>query len=833
MDASVGRTDRRLGHRRLLTTLMMTTALCMGAAPTALPVRQAAAQAQRTHTFNIPSQPLNRALRLLADQSGVQLAYRTAVASGATAPGVNGTMTTEQALSRLLAGSSLRYSFTNANTATILDASTPPSPGGANAQGSILLDTIEVQGTTGNPNALIGNLPPVYPGGLVARGGQVGLLGNRNFMDTPFNQTSYTSKLIQDQQARTIADVLNNDPSVRTDQPGGAAIDQFTIRGFLAGNQDIAFNGLYGIAPTSNGMMAVESVERVEVLKGPNALLNGMAPFGSVGGSINIVPKRAGEIPITQFTPSFYSDGQLGGHVDIGRRFQTDAGSFGVRFNGVYRDGDSAIERQSQETRVAALGLDFRGETVRLSADLGYQFRDTDGPRRPLRVDASVTALPEPPKSRTNYSQPWLFQNNENTYGALRGEVDLAENWTAFAAVGGSLFRFKGLNENLVVVDTAGTIATVGTVTPSAVRIREDTATAEAGMRGSVATGLVHHDLALTHTLFWKETGSVFRPAATGLTSNLYNPVFWPEPNFGVLPSPGDAPKTAEQALSSVAFADTLSVLDKRIQLTLGLRRQNVKVDNFNGVTGARTSSYDKSAVTPAAGLVVKPLEYLSLYANYIEGLSPGQIAPFNANNAGEIFPPFITKQHEVGVKMDFGRFATTISLFQITQPTAFINPATNIFGVDGEQRNRGLELMVFGEVTDGVRLLGGVTLMDSTLTKTQGGINQGNDGIAVPAIQLNLTGEWDVPLVPGLTLLARGIYTSSQYLNAANTQELPAWTRFDLGARYVVKAGPTPIVIRVSVENVFDANYWANASRGQLGLSTPRTFLLSSTFSF
>jgi iron complex outermembrane receptor protein len=99
----------------------------------------------------------------------------------------------------------------------------------------------------------------------------------------------------------------------------------------------------------------------------------------------------------------------------------------------------------------------------------------------------------------------------------------------------------------------------------------------------------------------------------------------------------------------------------------------------------------------------------LSLYGNYIEGLSVGPTAPQTAANAFEVFPPIKSKQYEVDAKLDFGQFATTLAAFQITQPNSFTDPATNIFGVDGEQRNRGLEFNVFGEPQDGFRLLGGL----------------------------------------------------------------------------------------------------------------------------
>lgn len=779
------------------------------------------APAERRIAFDIPSQDLNAAILSFANAAGIQTFYDVSRIQGLRSTAVTGTLTPRDALARLLTGTGMTFRFTSPTMVAL-----EPLAQQGNA-GVVRLDPVTVEARRLPRQAEIDNLPPAYAGGQVARGGKLGILGNRDMMDTPFNQTNYTQQTIQNQQATTLADVLNNDPSVRANFPGASGIDQANIRGFVAGNQDVAFGGLYGVAPTSNGMMAVESIERVEVLKGPSALLNGMAPFGTIGGAINIVPKRAGEAPLIQVTPSYYSEGQLGGHVDVGRRFGRDSG-FGVRINGVYRDGDTPVDRQSQETGVATLGLDFRGETVRLSADLGYQSQNTDATRRPVRFAAGI-GVPDAPNSRANYGQSWTFTENKNAYGALRGELDITENLTAFAAIGGSVRHGRSISENSTVLNAQGAIAAGNATKQSNL---EEASTVEAGLRGSFTTGFVRHDAVLANTIFWKDTGLAFTNSAIG-ASNLYNYTVLSKPSFVSLPDPDDAPLQAKQQLTSLALTDTLSVLEDKIQLTLGARQQRVNTDNFNTTTGARTSSYDESVLSPAVGLVVRPLEYLSVYGNYIQGLSQGPVAPITATNAGEILPPFETEQYEAGVKIDFGRLAMTLAAFQVSQPSAFTE--NGIFSASGEQRHRGLELGAFGEVTDGIRILGGVTFIDSELTKTQNGLNRGNKGIAVPEFQANIGAEWDTPFVHGLTLSGRVIYTSSQYLNAANTQELPAWTRLDMGARYTLETRGVPVVIRANVLNVFDESYWASAaaSSGSAGLSLPRTFLLSTTFTF
>jgi iron complex outermembrane receptor protein len=137
----------------------------------------------------------------------------------------------------------------------------------------------------------LGAPPAPYAGGQVATGGSLGLLGNRGVMNTPFNQTSYTAQLIANQQARTVGDVLFNDPSVRTKTPAGNGVDGLYIRGFYYDSGDYAMNGLYGMAPFYS--TSANFLERVEVLKGPSVLLNGMPPAGAIGGSINLVTKSA------------------------------------------------------------------------------------------------------------------------------------------------------------------------------------------------------------------------------------------------------------------------------------------------------------------------------------------------------------------------------------------------------------------------------------------------------------------------------------------------------------------------------------------------------------
>lgn len=669
-----------------------------------------------------------------------------------------------------------------------------------------------------------GDVSRPYAGGQAARGGRLGLLGNTDVMNSPFSTSSYTAQMIEDQQAVTVADVLSRDSSVRSTGQTGGVVDSFFIRGFPIGEGnvgEIAFDGQYGVAP--NYRVFSEYAERVEVIKGPAALLYGMSPNSGVGGVINIVPKRASNVDLTRFRADYSSNSQVGGHLDMSRRFGADR-QFGVRFNGSHHQGDTPLDNQSRKADVGAVALDYQGERFRASLDLINQQEHFDAPSRPFLVAAGV-AVPSAPDGRRNVTQAWGRSKIKDQSLLLRAEYDLSDKLTLFANAGGAKSDVARLSDQTpTILNAAGDTSSV----PMYFKFGVERSTADTGLRARFDTGAVRHAVTL-QTSVYRDQLSRGSTSGTAMLSNIYSPVGRPSQNVS---APALVPKISETTLSGVALADTLSMFDERMQVTLGARQQQVKSDNFSPATGAVTSSYDKSAVTPLLGLVVKPWQNISFYANYIEGLSKGDVAPSTASNAGETFAPYKSKQHEIGVKVDHGRLITTLSVFQIGKPSGQLTG--NVFAVDGEQRNRGLELNLFGEAAKGVRLLGGVTLLDAKLTKTNSSATQGKTPVGVPSVQANLGAEWDISRVSGLTLNGGVAYTGKQYVNQANTQSIPSWTKVDLGARYSTKIGGKTTTFRADVLNAFNRNYWSGvASFGTFSLGAPRTVVLSAAVDF
>lgn len=702
--------------------------------------------------------------------------------------------------------------------------------GAPTSEATTTLPTVTIRASA---DASAEGLSKSFSGGQVARGGRVGVLGNQDIMDTPFSMSSYTNQLIQDQQAKSIGDVLLNDASVRSARGFGNFQQTYFIRGFTVFSDDVAYNGLYGLVPRQ--YMATEFVERVEIFRGANAFLSGAGSGsvggGGIGGLINVVPKRAPDQDLNQVTFGVQTGGQTLLAADIGRRFGPDRAT-GLRLNAAHREGGTGIDREKQRLDALAVGLDWHARDVRLSADAGYQANHLSEPR-PNVNPTNASGIPDAPDASKNFAQPWTYSQSHDAFATVRGEVDLSNQVTAWGAFGlrdGHEFNRLG---NPYLSNPSG-----ATGADRFDNVREEKVkTGEIGIRGKFKAGSFGNTLTASITVFDLKARDAYGTTGgfsnTTFTSSIYVPTAAAMPALTFVDGSLDHPNVSNRLkTSSVSLSDTMSFADT-VLLTLGARHQTIKNKTFNYTTGALGEDHDKSRTTPMAGVVLKASKAVSVYGNYIEGLVKGPT--ISSAGVTRSLDPYVSRQKEVGVKYDGGTIGASLAYFDTSKPSAY--GAFGSIGVDGKQQNKGIELSAFGQPIKGLRVLGGLTLLNTELSNTTNGTN-GNESVGVPKHQLNLGVDWDVPGVRGLAVNGLLLNTGKQYADAQNTQKVPAWTRVDAGVRYLMDiGGDRTLTLRGRVENLFDKSYWASVGgypgSGYLVVGQPRTVSLTATIDF
>jgi len=663
-------------------------------------------------------------------------------------------------------------------------------------------DTIVVQESAASDFKAGGDtLVPAYLDGQIANGGRLGMLGQQKAMDVPFNIIGFTSKLVEDQQARTIADVVRNDAGVQVSQGYGTFADIYHIRGLKMAGDDMLMGGLPGIVPRQ--VVDTQMIERVEIFKGANTLVNGSASTG-VGGVINLEPKRAEDTPMARVGIDYASDSQVGTSVDAGRRFG-DNNQFGARVNLLHREGEGRINDDRRRTTLASLGLDYRGESLRTSLDLGYQKKTIHGGSTGIDIQ-SVTDIPKLPSNSRSYTQKWNSYDIENEFGMARAEYDLTSNWTAYAALGGQHANEVSTSSAPELTDNTGN----ADVSRMDTKYIIDTFSGMAGIRGQFDTGFVSHKVNVGYAASTKKVKMGWAMATGKLpTTNIYNPqsVEKPDNTFGS--GTYNDPFTTERARSQgILLSDTLGVLDDTLLFTVGARYQEVVARGYEHSSGELNSSHNSNRWMPAYGVVYKPWEEVSFYANHTEALQPQSTSITGFPQAGSRMSIAHSTQNEAGVKFDFGTVGGSMALFEIKKPYGFDD-----LTLGGEQRNRGVELNVFGEPVLGLRLNGSATWVDAELTKTEDAADKGNTAVGVPNFTAVLGAEYDIKPISGLTATARLNHTGSQYANLTNTQKLDNYTTLDLGVRYRMQLNQekNQLVWRVGVNNVTNENYWSS----------------------
>jgi len=631
-------------------------------------------------------------------------------------------------------------------------------------------------------------------------------------------------------------------------------VDDFRIRGFDAGSwsNNVTIDGMRAPQGSQWNRSMVDSwnLDRVEVLKGPSAVMYGqVAP----GGMVNQVSKtpEPGQAQVLRVG--------IDGHGQFSTAFDVGAGSGDgrhlVRLVGLYRDGDTQIEHTEQQHWFLAPSYTWQaGERTRLTLlglyqrdDGGstYQFLPMDGTLRPTAYGRmkNSTFIGEPgwnTYDRTIWTAGWLFEHG------------LGEHWTLSQSA-----RYTDVESVFRTVVTNGKLNPDGrTQKRRAVWGEGDSVgkTVDTRVTGKFATGAAEHTLLAG--VDWQQAdwegarGTMGTATNTPTVIDIFDPVY-----------SGYLPPTTSIAYSGGVNEQTGAYLQDQVALgkwrfTLGGRYDRTDDDTFTrsynavtGVYGARVPTRVKNeAFTGNAGMLFVADNGLSPYLSYSESFQP---SGSNANMSydGTPFDPVTGKQWEAGLKYQPSGFdgLLTLSGYDLRQQNILTNDPLHPIGCgttgtsqcqvqDGEGRVRGIELE--GRITplEGFSVIGAASRMDSEVTRSNNGY-AGKRLAMVPDWTAALWGDYTfhAGALEGLSLAAGVRYNGESYGDSANVFLIPSYTLWDAAIRYDVgRIGAVATQLSLNVSNLADKTFVSTCTgESSCFYGTGRTVTATARFSW
>lgn len=646
----------------------------------------------------------------------------------------------------------------------------------------------------------------------------------KDLMDTPFQVNVFTEQLMKDQITRSLVDVAKNDPAVVPSNAMPGYYDAVNIRGFELGN----WSGYRrdGLMFANQASQPMENKERIEVIKGLSALRYG---FTNPGGIVNWITKRPTATRFTEVTVHANQFGAIGAHVDTGGR-AGEGQAFGYRVNVAAEREAFHVKPVKGNRHMLSGAFDWR-----LSPGLLAEFEAEYHERSlPQQINVSISSfaagvaryLPTRVGAKTFLGQTWGEYPTEMGNYSARLHWNVNESWTLRTAV-----QYSDLwRDQYSAAIRAGSLQANGDFQVSTFYSPNQTRralTSETVLEGRFTTGAISHEFAAGYaSMDHKVTFADSLTPVLG-NSNIFQPVAVPGPSAAGLPST----LRSRNKESAVFVADYLT-FNPQWQVYAGLRQTRPEYLNYNSAQ-ALTSVYDRKAATPSAGVVFKPVADLAIYASYAEGIEQGGTAPVTANNRNEVMSPLESSQYEIGVKANFGSAATvSAAAFKIDKGLEYVN-AANFYVQDGRQVHKGVELSASGELTKGVRLVGGAMALDPRVARTANAAIIGKHPVNAARRQANLYLDADIAAVPGLALSGGLFHSGRKAVDAANTLFLPAYTRIDLGARYQTRWANNPVTLRAYLENAGDKTYFNSSSFGSMQFGAARTLRVSASTRF
>ncbi|MEQ1635171.1 MAG: TonB-dependent receptor [Methylococcales bacterium] len=791
------------------------------------------AVAEPSRHYNIPARSLNNALMQFAADAKLELIFTADKVRGINAKSLNGNMTHAQALQQLLQNSGYTYRFVNDHTVTVEKQAEPEAvkPQTVNESENTLKEMMVTGEAINEKDSSYQHDP--YNKDYSVPNTTFATKTDTPMMETPLNVQVLPKAILDNQQAIRLDQAVKYVSGVTAGQGAGGLTDQITMRGFF--NFNLFRNGFRIDASGSEGTRNMANVQSIEVLKGPAAMLYGRV---EPGGMVNIVTKKPLDTPYYALQQQFGSFDLYRTSIDATGAITDDKNllyrmNFAYENSGSFREfGDNdkvffspVLQWNISPQTTALLELEYRNETS--NYDLHARPLIIDG----TRADGTWINPRLADISRERNLMEYNPNHVEDKLIGLNLSHKFNDDWTLTEQV------------NIQLLDRDRLAMLPGVLQADKRTLNRQLLTSDfftnnsyfttTNLTGHFDTWGMKHTLLLGGDYYLQDMNTVGYSSTVPWTIDIYNPVHTGLP-------PTNPTTRASQSfhtntdLYGIYLQDQIK-LPYNVHVMGGFRYQNV--EQYDVI--AKKIGQQADAVTPQVGVLWQPINWLSLYGNYVENFG----ATNGIGQGGVFLPPQTAQQWEAGFKTSFfdDRFSSTIAYYDLTkQNIATSDPFNPSFSVaTGEARSRGVEVDVKGEILSGWNTIATYAYTDTEVLKENNKnlipVGAGFRGIPKHTSTLWTTYDFQQENLRGLKLgIGTDLYSSRKATFDKQDFDFAGYGIVNLLASYTKQVAKSKVTLQLNVDNLLDKEYThdgfvlSNAPTLQTRATwgTPRSFM-------
>jgi len=623
---------------------------------------------------------------------------------------------------------------------------------------------------------------------------------DRPLLNVPQAVSVVSSGLIADQAMQSMADVVRYVPGISMGQGEGHR-DAPTIRG----NSSTADFFVDGVRDDAQYYRDLYNIERVEALRGSNAMVFGR---GGGGGVINRVTKMA-----SVGQPSIRSVSLAGGSyahkrtaIDLGESF---GNRFSARLNGMLESSDmfrdaTTVERSGFNPTIAVRA----GAATTIQAGFEHFVDD----RTVNRGIPSFQGRPSPAPIEVFFGDPDVSPSDMKVDAF---DATITHPWSDALQLRNRtrIASYDKFYQNVYpssAVDSTGTFVNLAGYNQKLERsnlFNQTDLLLRVGRAAVQQTFLVGAEIGRQTSANFRETGYFNGPTATTYTVPFDSPTVRAPVSFSQ--SLTDANSETEVNVAALYIQDEIN-FGKSVQAVLGLRYDRFRVDFLNNRNGAAFIRVD-SELSPRAGLVFKPVEPVSVYGTYSVSFLPSSGDQFGSLTVTTgVLEPERFENREFGIKWEPLRALQLSAAYYVLDRTNTTAPDpvnTGQVVQTGSQRSKGIELGVAGAITDRWVVAGAFASQRAEITSKTAAADPGQKVPLVPETTLSLWNRYN--LTPWLGAGLGVLHQADVFAAIDNAVTLPGFTRVDLAAFVSLTRR---LDLQVNLENVFDETYYATS---------------------